>query len=93
MSTLVSPLRQTFPWINNKKFFNAIDEFNGFIVDIIETKKNKIKHNETNSYSGHVDLLTNMLKFSKEEGINADIKQLRDEMIAFFVAGHDSKFG
>jgi len=33
-----------------------------------------------------------MLKSSEQEGIHADTKQLRDEMVTFFVAGHDSKF-
>ena len=98
MSIIVDPLRTIFPWINrlptksNKKFFNALDEFNGFIYDMIESRRNKIKNNEANSRSGRVDLLTSMLELSKEEGINADIKQLRDEMVAYFIAGHDSKF-
>jgi cytochrome P450 len=47
---------------------------------------NKISNND------RVDLLTSMLKSSEQEGIHADTKQLRDEMVTFFVAGHDSKF-
>ena len=33
-----------------------------------------------------------MLKFSEQEGIITNIKQFRDEMVNFFIAGHDSKF-
>jgi cytochrome P450 len=32
-----------------------------------------------------------MLELGEQEGINTDVKQLRDEMVNFFVAGHDSK--
>jgi hypothetical protein len=32
-----------------------------------------------------------MLTFGEHEGINADVKQLRDELVSFFVGGHDSK--
>ena len=67
-------------------------EFDGFIIDIIEKKTKEIKKNKNNSYSGNVDLLTSMLEISANEGIHADTKSLRDEMVTFFVAGHDSKF-
>ncbi|CAB4403344.1 unnamed protein product [Rhizophagus irregularis] len=36
------------------------------------------------------DLLTSMLELGEQEGINTDVKQLRDEMVNFFVAGHDT---
>ncbi|CAB4485413.1 cytochrome P450 [Rhizophagus irregularis] len=93
ISTIVSPYRRVFRWISklpiesNKKFMNAIEEFDGFIFDIIETKRNEIKKNLYNK--GH-DLLTSMLELGEQEGINTDVKQLRDEMVNFFVAGHDT---
>ncbi|EXX68026.1 Dit2p [Rhizophagus irregularis DAOM 197198w] len=93
ISTIVSPYRRVFRWISklpiesNKKFMNAIEEFDGFIFDIIETKRNEIKKNPYNK--GH-DLLTSMLELGEQEGINTDVKQLRDEMVNFFVAGHDT---
>ncbi|CAB5192205.1 unnamed protein product [Rhizophagus irregularis] len=31
-----------------------------------------------------------MLELGEQEGINTDVKQLRDEMVNFFVAGHDT---
>ncbi|RIA87775.1 cytochrome P450 [Glomus cerebriforme] len=95
ISVIVSPFRRVFPWISklpiesNKKFLDAIEEFDGFIYDIIESKRNEI--NKKSSHSR--DLLTSMLEFSEQEGINTDItqiKQLRDEMVNFFVAGHDT---
>ena len=95
ISTVESVYRIVFPWISklptehNRKFSKAIEEFDGFIFDIIETKRNDINNNK--NVSGRVDLLTSMLELSKQEGIHADTKQLRDEMVTFFVAGHDSK--
>ncbi|PKK72114.1 cytochrome P450 [Rhizophagus irregularis] len=65
---------------------NVIEEFDGFIFDIIETKRNKIKRNP---YKSH-DLLTSMLELGEQKGINTDVKQLRDEMVNIFVAGHDT---
>ena len=77
--------RLIFPWIDklptgsNRKYPKAIREFDEFIYDIIEKKRNSVDDD-------HDDFLTSMLK----QG--ADIKQLRDEMVNLFVAGHDSKF-
>ena len=93
---MTSPYRFIFPWINklptksNKRLFSAIDEFDKFIFDIIDKKRNEI--NKKNS--GRGDILTTMLELSKQEGIgiHSDTKQLRDEMVTFFAAGHDSKF-
>ncbi|CAB4412306.1 unnamed protein product [Rhizophagus irregularis] len=53
---LGSPFRLVFPWISelplesNKKYLDAIKEFDGFINDIIETKRNEMKKD---SYNGH----------------------------------------
>ncbi|RIA91638.1 cytochrome P450 [Glomus cerebriforme] len=97
ISTVESVYRIVFPWISNlptehnKKFHRAIKEFDEFIFDIIETKRNKIKNNsEKYTNNGRVDLLTSMLELSEREGIHTDTKQLRDEMVIFFVAGHDT---
>lgn len=82
------------PWVDklplksNKKYLDALKEFDGFIYDVIEARRNEIKKN---SYNGR-DLLTSMLKLTEREEINTDIKQLRDELASIFAAGHDSKF-
>ncbi|GET01449.1 cytochrome P450 [Rhizophagus clarus] len=95
MSIVKSPYRFIFPWINklptanNKKFYQSIEEFDKFIFDIVETKRSEIK-NKPISDDEHVDLLTSMLRLSEQEKIHADTKQLRDEMVNFFVAGHDT---
>jgi cytochrome P450 len=69
-----------------------MEEFNNIIIDIIETKRKEINNNKKNSHSDdHHDVLTSMLEIGEQEGIRTDIKQLRDEMVALFVAGHDSK--
>ncbi|CAB4389676.1 cytochrome P450 [Rhizophagus irregularis] len=89
VSVLGSPFRRVFPWISelplesNKKYLDAIKEFDGFINDIIETKRNEMKKD---SYNGH-DLLTSMIKQGE---INIDKHQLRDEIATFFTAGHDT---
>jgi cytochrome P450 len=98
IKTVEDLMRLIFPWItklptaHNKKFLKAIEEFDGFIFDIIEKKRNDMKNNIDNSYNGRADLLTSMLKLGEQEGITTDTKQLRDEMVTFFIAGHDSKF-
>uniref|UniRef100_A0A1D1YE05 Cytochrome P450 4F22 n=1 Tax=Anthurium amnicola TaxID=1678845 RepID=A0A1D1YE05_9ARAE len=95
ISTVESVIRVVFPWISNlptehnKKFHQAIKEFDEFLYDIIETKRNEIK-NKKNSDNNRVDLLTSILKSSEQEGIHTDVKQLRDEMVNFFVAGHQT---
>lgn len=95
MRCLGSPFRLIFPWINklptesNKIFFGAMDEFNGVFVDIIERKRKEISNGKT-SQGDHSDVLTSMLEIGEQEGIRSDIKQLRDELVALFVAGHDT---
>ena len=86
--------RIVFPLITNKlstehnrKFASYLKEFDGFIFDIIEKKEIK-----SNKDIEHNDLLSTMLKLSEQDGVHYDIKSLRDEMVSFFVAGHDSKF-
>src|ERR1041385_4839425 len=96
MSCLGSSVRTIFPWINklpiesNRKFFDDMEEFNNIIIDIIETKRKEINNNKKNSHNDdHNDVLTSMLEIGEQEGISTDIKQLRDEMVALFVAGHE----
>ncbi|RGB33430.1 cytochrome P450 [Rhizophagus diaphanus] len=79
-------LRMIFPFINklplesNKKFFTAIEEFDNFIYEIIENKKDEMKNNKINNKENSTDLLTKMFEYDEQEGINTDKKQLRDEM-------------
>ncbi|CAI2187348.1 519_t:CDS:2, partial [Funneliformis geosporum] len=79
---------------HNRKFFKANEEFNEFVSDIIKAKRNEIENtkdsNNENSKNGRIDLLTGMLQHANQEGISTDFKQLRDEMVGFFVAGHDT---
>ncbi|CAB4411849.1 unnamed protein product [Rhizophagus irregularis] len=92
VSIVGSPLYRMVPWVDklplksNKKYLDALKEFDGFIYDVIEARRNEIKKN---SYNGR-DLLTSMLKLTEQEEINTDIKQLRDELVSIFAAGHDS---
>ncbi|CAI2177310.1 11164_t:CDS:10 [Funneliformis geosporum] len=84
-----------FPWLiklptdQNRKYFEANKEFDEFISDIIKEKRNDIE-NKKGSNNSRIDLLTSMLKLINQEGIHTDSKQLRDEMVGFFVAGHDT---
>ncbi|CAG8706731.1 790_t:CDS:10, partial [Funneliformis caledonium] len=89
-----------FPWLiklptaHNRKFFKANEEFNEFISDMIKEKRNEVENkkvsNNVNSDNGRIDLLTGMIQHANQEGISTDSKQLRDEMVGFFVAGHDT---
>ena len=97
MSTIESPYQNIFPWISklplesNRRFYSAADEFDEFIYDIIRTKREEIA-NQQDSKNNRDDLLTTILKVSEQEGINANMQQLRDEMIDHFIAGHEGKF-
>lgn len=97
ISIVESPLRIIFPFINklplesNKKFLVAIEEFDNFIFEIIEKRKVEIKNNKINNKENNIDLLSKMLELGEQEGIDTNNKQLRDEMVNNFVAGHDGK--
>jgi len=99
IGTVESGSRTFFPWLYklptayNRKFYSYMKEFNEFITDMIESRRNEIMNNEKKNPSDKcVNLLTSMLELSEKEGFRVDQKQLRDEMVTFFIAGHDSKF-
>ncbi|PKY56543.1 hypothetical protein RhiirA4_549281 [Rhizophagus irregularis] len=59
---------------SNRKFMNVIEEFDGFIFDIIEIREIKLRK------------IPIKVMIYLELGINTDVKQLRDEMVNIFVA-------
>ena len=81
------------PLESNRKFYIALKEFDKFILEIIEKKKEELKNknDNENSKNSRIDLLKMMIELAEQEGIEPDMKQLRDEMVNNFVAGHDSK--
>jgi cytochrome P450 len=87
MSKIESPYYQIFPWISklplnsNKQLFSALEEFDGLMYDVLKTKKSEIENNRKRG-----DLLTIMIESNK----NASDKQLRDQLVNYFVAGHET---
>ncbi|CAG8687235.1 6938_t:CDS:2, partial [Funneliformis mosseae] len=95
ISIVESSYQMIFPWLiklptaQNRKFYEANKEFNGFISDVIKARRDEVE-NQKGSNNGRIDLLSSMLELSNQKGIHTDSKQLRDEMVGFFVAGHDT---
>ncbi|GBB89435.1 hypothetical protein RclHR1_16100002 [Rhizophagus clarus] len=91
-----SPIRILFPFINqlplesNRKFYADLKEFDDFMFDIIETRKDEMKNKINNKFSNRDDLLSKILEYAEQERIYTDTKQLRDELVNNFVAGHDT---
>src|SRR5256885_652190 len=92
MDFIESPYQQIFPWISklplpsNRTFFNALSEFDGYMYDVIKTKQSEIANNVRRE-----DLLTILIENNEKNKIT-DLRGIRDDLVNYFVAGHESKF-
>ena len=71
-----------WPTKSNKKFLSAVKNMDQLIYDIIEEKKNKSNSSE--------DLLSRFMSFSEKDTPKLNSKELRDEVMTIFLAGHET---
>jgi len=73
-----------------------MNEFNDFILKIIEHRRKKLTklnyQDKENNDTTDSDLLFSMLKLGEKEGIKIDSRELRDNLVNIFIAGHDSRY-
>lgn len=79
------PLSIPFSYLDgsHKKFMNNITEFDEFIFNVIERRNQEPDKD-------HPDLLSMLMAARDEDGNPMDKRQLRDEIITIFVAGHET---
>ncbi|CAJ0751181.1 11309_t:CDS:2 [Entrophospora sp. SA101] len=99
---LGDPLLYVVPWLHKfqrkskAEFENDLEMFNYNMLKIIqnrreEIKKSKLSNNDDNDKDSTLrnDLLYGMIEAANEENYEMSSDDLRDEMVTFFLAGHD----
>nr|CAG8617780.1 8850_t:CDS:2 [Entrophospora candida] len=100
---LGDPLLYVVPWLHKfqrkskAEFENDLEMFNYNMLKIIqnrreEIKKSKLSNNNDNDKDSTLrnDLLYGMIEAANEENYEMSSDDLRDEMVTFFLAGHDT---
>ncbi|PSP77734.1 cytochrome P450 [Halobacteriales archaeon QS_1_68_20] len=81
------PSKQLLPeWVptpTNRRYKKAIDHLEGVIYDIIEQRR------AAEDIEGD-DLLSILVQAAEDDGVEMSNKTLRDEMVTFLMAGHES---
>jgi cytochrome P450 len=92
---ILFPILDKLPLKSNRLYREKMIEFDNFILNIIEQRRKdlyKLNYYNEKKESDNKDLLMSMLEMSEKEGIKIDSHELRDNLVNFFIAGHDSKY-
>ncbi|CAG8705103.1 998_t:CDS:10, partial [Rhizophagus irregularis] len=91
---ILFPILDKLPLKSNRLYKEKMNEFDNFILNIIEKRKRDLFNlnyqNKIVKESENKDLLMSMLEMSEKEGIKIDSHELRDNLVNFFIAGHDT---
>lgn len=80
------PLPDDFPSPTNRRFDRAKAALDRIVFDIIEERRSAEKQGE----GGRNDLLTLLLRAQDDDGSQMSDRQLRDEGVTLFLAGHET---
>ena len=89
---IASPIRPPvwLPTANNRRLRPALASLNAIVERLIATKRRRLAEGDT-PQDGYRDLLTNlMLARDAETGEAMSDAQLRDEVMTFMIAGHET---
>ncbi|CAG8606381.1 3186_t:CDS:10, partial [Dentiscutata heterogama] len=82
----IFPFLNSLPLKRNFEFFSLVKEFDNFIFKIIEQRRLEISKEKNKN----TDLLAEILKAANHEEDYYKNKELRDNLINYFIAGNDS---
>ena len=79
---LMPPWLRSMPWPGMREFRRAVDDLNRAVAHIIAQRRQ--------SKQGGDDLLAMLMAAHDEDGSGMSDKQIRDEVMTFFLAGHET---
>jgi cytochrome P450 len=79
---LMPPWLRTLPWPGTRELRRAVDNLNRAVAHIIAQRRQ--------SKQGGGDLLAMLMAAQDEDGSGMSDKQIRDEVMTFFLAGHET---
>ncbi|KAK9763280.1 hypothetical protein K7432_010191 [Basidiobolus ranarum] len=95
LSGFNDPFYNMFPFLENIPFFGRrgyrteLEKFNEFILSIVNSKIEATSEKKTVDLRG-ADLVTLMIHAGEEEGQKLTPEEIRNDVITFFIAGHDT---
>ncbi|KAK9762111.1 hypothetical protein K7432_012467 [Basidiobolus ranarum] len=95
MTGLGNPLYAMFPFLENapllgrRGYHTELEKFNQFIMDIINSKVEKVREGKAVDAQS-ADLVTLMIQAGEAENEKLTPKEIRNDVIIFFIAGHDT---
>src|SRR3954452_6984445 len=89
---ILFPIMDHLPLESNKKYQENMNVFDNFILNLIAQRRKELKYQdkEKNDTTDN-NLLSSMLELGEKEGIKIDSRELRDNLVNLFIAGHDSE--
>ncbi|RIA81866.1 cytochrome P450, partial [Glomus cerebriforme] len=91
---ILFPILDKLPLKSNRLYREKMNEFDNFILNVIEQRKKDLfklnYQSKEKNENENKDLLMSMLEMSEKEGIKIDSHELRDNLVNFFIAGHDT---
>ncbi|CAG8745346.1 25215_t:CDS:10, partial [Dentiscutata erythropus] len=82
------PFLNSLPLKRNAEIISLIREFDDFIFEMIEQRRLQMSRSKNNDEN--TDLLAGILEAANQEEYNYTAKELRDDIVVYFVAGHDT---
>ncbi|ORX88881.1 cytochrome P450 [Basidiobolus meristosporus CBS 931.73] len=83
------PHLENLPLVGRRGYQTELARFNDFIMEIINSKIENIRKNKVTD-SQKADLVTLMVLSGEEENQALTPEEIRNDVVAFFIAGHDT---
>ncbi|CAG8474977.1 8193_t:CDS:2 [Gigaspora rosea] len=85
---VVFPFLSSLPLKRNIEVKSLIKEFDNFLFEMIEQRR--FQMSKSKNEKENTDLLAGILEAANQEEYNHTIKELRDDIVVYFAAGHDT---
>ncbi|ORY01487.1 cytochrome P450 [Basidiobolus meristosporus CBS 931.73] len=83
------PYLENLPLVGRRGYQTELTKFNDFIMGIINSKIENVRANKVTD-SQKADLVTLMVLSGEEESQTLTPEEIRNDVIVFFIAGHDT---
>ncbi|CAI2163633.1 12426_t:CDS:2 [Funneliformis geosporum] len=88
---ILFPIMNYLPLESNKKYQENMNVFDNFILNLIAQRRKELNYQDKEkSDTTDNNLLSSMLELGEKEGIKIDSRELRDNLVNLFIAGHDT---
>jgi cytochrome P450 len=87
---MILPITNKLPTQENRNINEHLIRFDKKISELMDLSKMRIQQREKGEYDGEKNLLEMLIEGGNKEEKGLTIKQIRDNLVVFFVAGHET---